>query len=102
MNCMKNACSRKKNWIFESVTTGRYDSVKDGHYMKIIKKFAGPLAILIKINRKNSDFHDYPSNGTGAFHELWLERNANMVYMRVNVYNLRSILLETGEKLERS
>ena len=64
------------------------------------KKFAGPLAILIKINEKTV-FSCYP-DGTGAFHELWLERKANMVYMR-EMCTLRAFLeLErNGEELKK-
>lgn len=42
MNCMKNACSRKKKLVFESVT--QEDMIRLGWTLyENNKKFAGPL-----------------------------------------------------------
>ena len=89
MNELYEKClQQEKELVFESVT--QEDMIRLGWTLyENNKKFAGPLAILIKINEKTV-FSCYP-DGTGAFHELWLERKANMVYMR-EMCTLRAFL----------
>lgn len=62
--------------------------------------FDGPLAIRIEINSKEV-FSFYP-DGTGLFHEMWLERKANLVAVQ-EMSSLRAFLeLEKdGESLEK-
>lgn len=100
MNELYEKClQQEKELVFESVT--QEDMIRLGWTLyENNKKFAGPLAILIKINEKTV-FSCYP-DGTGAFHELWLERKANMVYMR-EMCTLRAFLeLErNGEELKK-
>ena len=100
MNELYEKClQQEKELVFESVT--QEDMIRLGWTLyENNKKFAGPLAILIKINEKTV-FSCYP-DGTGAFHELWLERKATMVYMR-EMCTLRAFLeLErNGEELKK-
>lgn len=64
------------------------------------KAYPGPLAVLIKINEKTV-FSYYP-DGTGHFHEQWLQRKANTVHMmEISSLHFYANLQKSGESLEK-